>query len=55
MENLPAEPALDDTKAIKKALNNLDILGFDISRDIATVNIVIDSLPLGDQDWPPED
>ena len=55
MENLPAEPALHDTKEITKALNNLDIFGFDISLDFATVNIVIDSVPLGDQDWTPED
>jgi len=55
MENLPAEPALLDTREITKALNNLDIFGFDISLDVATVNIVIDSVPLGDQDWTPED
>jgi len=55
MENLPAEPALRDTREITKALNGLDIFGFDISLDVATVNIVIDSVPLGDQDWTPED
>ena len=55
MENLPAEPALQDTKEIRKALNDVDIFGFDISRDVAKVNIVIDSVPLGDQDWTPED
>jgi len=55
MENLPAEPALRDTREITKALNSLDIFGFDISLDVATVNIVIDSVPLGDQDWTPED
>jgi len=55
MENLPAEPALRDTREITKALNGLDIFGFDISLDLATVNIVIDSVPLGDQDWTPED
>jgi len=55
MENLPAEPALRDTRVITKALNDLDIFGFDISLDVATVNIVIDSVPLGDQDWTPED
>ena len=55
MENLPAEPALHNTKEITKALNSQDIFGLDISLDVATVNIVIDRVPLGDQGWTPED
>ena len=55
MENLPAEPALKDKGNITKALNLLDIFGFDITLDIPTINIVINSVPLGDQDWEPED
>ena len=55
MENLPAEPALKDKGNITKALNLLDIFGFNITLDIPTINIVINSVPLGDQDWEPED
>ena len=55
MEDLPAGPALHQTREIRKALNSLDRFGFDISLDVATVNIVIDCVPLGDQDWTPED
>ena len=55
MENTPAEPALRDLGNITKALNNLDIYGFDISLDMPTVNIVINSLPLGDSEWTTED
>lgn len=53
--DLQAEPALKDIGKITRALNDLNIYGFDISLDVRTVNIVINSVPLGDRDWSPED
>lgn len=53
--DLPAEPALKDIGNITRTLNDLDISGFDISFDVPTVNIVINSVPLGDRDWSPQD
>jgi len=54
MEKLLVELALRNTGEIIKAVNKLEILGFDISLGVATVNIVIDGVRLRDQDWTPE-
>jgi len=43
MENLPAEPALRNTGEIMNALNNLDIFGFDISREVTAVVTILSS------------
>ena len=55
MENTPAQPALRELGGITKALNNLDIYGFDISLDVPTVNSIINSVPMGDSEWTAED
>ncbi|PWW79253.1 hypothetical protein C7212DRAFT_340159 [Tuber magnatum] len=55
IKNLPAEPALEDRQEIMKALNNLNIFGFNIDIDIPTMNIVLNSIPLGNDDWQPSD
>jgi len=55
IENVPASPALQDEKAITEALNDMDIYGFSIVADTPTVNLVVNSVPLGDEDWEPSD
>ncbi|KAG0128170.1 hypothetical protein HOY82DRAFT_612231 [Tuber indicum] len=54
LESVPAEPALQDLRAITKALNDIDIFGFSITCDVPSMNIVINSVPLG-EDWEAED
>ncbi|KAG0123629.1 hypothetical protein HOY82DRAFT_618920 [Tuber indicum] len=54
LESVPAEPALQDLRAITKALNDIDIFGFSIACDVPSMNIVINSVPLG-EDWEAED
>jgi len=56
--NLPVESALSNIKGMTKALNDIGIFGFNISLDTATVNIVINSIPLatsGDRHRTPTD
>ncbi|PWW79790.1 hypothetical protein C7212DRAFT_340510 [Tuber magnatum] len=55
IENLLVEPALEDQQGIMKALNDLNIFGFDIDIYILTMNIVLNSITLGDDDWQPSD
>ncbi|KAG0124222.1 hypothetical protein HOY82DRAFT_618138 [Tuber indicum] len=54
LESVPAEPELQDLRAITKALNDNDIFSFSIGCDVPSVNIVINSVPLG-EDWEAED
>jgi len=52
--DLPAEPALANTRGMTKALNDIGIFVFNISLDTPTVNIVVNSIPLvtsGDRHW----
>jgi len=55
IDDVPAEPALRFAAAITKSLNDIGIYGFDLALDIPTLNLVVNSVPLGDDDWKPED
>jgi len=55
IEDVPATPALQDEEAITQALNDMDIYVFSIMADTPTINLVINSVPLGDEDWEPSD
>ena len=55
--DLPAEAALTNIKGITKALHDINIFGFNITLDTLTVNIVMNSIPLGEireREWEPE-
>ncbi|PWW72498.1 hypothetical protein C7212DRAFT_348119 [Tuber magnatum] len=55
IENLLAEPALEDRQGITKVLNDLNKFGFDIDIDSLRMNIVPNSIPPGDEDRQPGD
>jgi len=55
IDDVTAEPALRFAAAITKSLNDIGIYGFDLALDIPTLNLVVNSVPLGDDDWKPED
>ncbi|KAG0124223.1 hypothetical protein HOY82DRAFT_618141 [Tuber indicum] len=54
LERVQAEPALQDLRAITKALNDIYIFGFSIAYDVPSMNVVINSVPLG-ENWEAED
>ena len=55
IEKVAASPALQDEEAITEAHNDMDIYGFSIVADTPTFNLVVNSIPLGDEDWEPSD
>ena len=55
IDDVSAEPALRFAVAITRSLNDIGIYGFDLALDIPTLNLVVNSVPLGDDDWKPED
>jgi len=55
VEDVPASPIHQDEEAITRALNDMDIYSFSIVADTPTINLVINSVPLGDEDWEPSD
>ena len=55
IEDIPASPALEDEEAITVTLNDMEIYGFSIMANTPTVNLVVNSVPLGDEDWEPTD
>ena len=53
IDNVSAEPALWFAAAFTKSLNDKGIYGFDLVLDIPTLNLVVNGVPLGDDDWKP--
>ena len=55
LDDISAEPALLFAAAITKALNGIGIYGFDLALDVPTLNLVVNSVQLGNDDWKSED